>query len=177
MDLILQEGFKRANRSVGLAADDAVKKAWNKAWQDFDPARGEFEHFFASILTSKLSAADRSEERHQSRLVPITDDVDFPDEAAETAMDETITRMDRSSKGTLRNAVARALRQLDKRDRKIFWLRFWKDLSYEEMAQRPEYREERLSVSAFKSRVHRACVILRRLLHEFSPFNRRSGGR
>ncbi len=164
--MILQKGLERANRAKALSADDAVRKAWNTASQKFDSSKGTFIHFFAAILTRKLKTAQRSERRYQNHLAP--ENVDIPDEAAAEAMASSLARMDRRAR---RRSVARALRKLSKRDRKLVWLSFWKEQTYSQIVQRPEYRDAGLKVSTCKSRVSRAYAKMRPLLQEWSPRN------
>ena len=166
---ILQNGFKRINRCNAVAADDALHKAWTKASRQFDASKGKLSHLFAAILTKKLASARRSEMRYQNRFVPFPEDMDFADEAAEIALERMLTHLDRR---VLRNALARGLRHLQKRDRKLLWLSFWKELTYSQIIQRPEYRQAGLTVSACKCRASRAYAKLRLFLKEFSPQDR-----
>ncbi len=165
-DQILTKAFRRANRSDAICPGATVEKAWLKANSDFDARKGEFENFFGLVLSGRIMDASREQRRYHFWFMSFPDGFDFPDAAAEAAWENAIRKMDGVEPPSRRDLVARAVRRLDKLDRKLLWLAFWKDMTYPQIVRHLKCQNQDLSVSAIKNRVSRAYAQLRPLLGE-----------
>lgn len=147
-DLELGRAFRTAGYILGNAADaeeatqDAILHAW-RAWPSMrDPDR--FGPWFERILVN--ACLDRVRRRHGIRLVDL-----------EAAPD--LQGADPFMAGLARDEVGRALAALPAEQRAVVVLRFWRDLSLQDIADRLG-----LPVGTVKSRLHYGMRTMRTTL-------------
>jgi len=152
-DRELGRAYRTAGYILGNAADaeevtqDAILKAW-KAWPMLrDP--GRFGPWFERILVN--ACLDRIRRRHGVRVVEL--------EAA-----PPLAATDPFVAGLARDQVGRALAALPAEQRVVVVLRFWRDLSLAEIAERL-----RLPLGTVKSRLHYAMQAMRPVLESVDP--------
>jgi RNA polymerase sigma-70 factor, ECF subfamily len=152
-DRELGRAFRTAGYILGNASDaqdvtqDAILRAW-KAWPNLrNPDR--FGPWFERILVN--ACLDRIRRRHGVRLV----DLDGAPPLQAT---------DPFSAELARDEVGRALAALPPEQRIVVVLRFWRDLSLEEIAERLG-----LPVGTVKSRLHYAIRAMRSTLDPVGP--------
>lgn len=139
-DRHLDDSYRLARAILGNAAEaeDATHDAFVAAWRSWgslrDPAR--FEHWFDRILVNTCRNRLRRAARHPVRDIS-EQLVAGPDAALAQAHD--------------RDVVATALARLDPEHRIVVALRFYRDLSVDEIAQRIGVRS-----GTVKSRLHYA---------------------
>ena len=144
-DAHLTRAYRLAAVILGSAteAEDAVQDATVTAWRSFhklrDPDR--FDAWFDRILVN--GCRDRLRKRGHVRLIPVQD-------AAERSTS------DRSTAFAERDALAAALQALPAQQRVAVVLRFFEDLSVEQIAQRTGERP-----GTVKSRLHYGLLALR----------------
>ena len=152
-DRELARGFRTAGYILGNAADaeevtqDAVLKAW-KAWPMLRDAQ-RFGPWFERILVN--ACLDRIRRRHGVRLV------DLEAAPALQGKDPFVAQI-------ARDEVGRALAALPPEQRVVLVLRFWRDLSLQEIAERL-----RLPVGTVKSRLHYGMQAMRPVLEPADP--------
>jgi DNA-directed RNA polymerase specialized sigma24 family protein len=109
---------------INVAA--AVNSALCKAMLRFDPARGvKFRCFLAFILHCELVSAWRQECKYCALFVPLSDHFDAVDEAAGSP----------TAFGELQEWLESALSQLSDEDRRLIYLRYEKELNFEEISK------------------------------------------
>jgi RNA polymerase sigma-70 factor (ECF subfamily) len=129
-------------------ADDATQDAFALAWRSRkslrDPAR--FDAWFGRILVNVCR--QRLRQRARSRIRPLA-------EVAEPAT------ADNSQQASARDEIARALARLDADHRIVVVLRYWADLTVEEIAARLD-----VPAGTVKSRLHYALRSMRPRLED-----------
>ena len=142
-----------ATRMLGTRedAEDVTQEAFlraHRALSRYD-ASMSFRTWVMSILVNRCRSAMLQRQRRTARVV----------------LDETVVAhaeaTDRAGDADLRDAIERALAQLDPAQREAFLLKHVEMLSYAEMSTMTGVR-----VSALKMRVQRACDRLQMILHE-----------
>lgn len=132
--------LREAQRVLGAdtLADDAAQEALIRAWRRFDTCT-------ASDPTPWIRAIARNEAiRLVARRIEVRlDDADEPAHQAKVRSDAD-------------ERLADALQALAERDRLLVLLRYWEDLSYEQVACRMQ-----IPLGTVKVRLHRAHAILR----------------
>jgi RNA polymerase sigma-70 factor (ECF subfamily) len=130
-------------------ADDATQDAFAQAWRHRgslrDPAR--FDAWFGRILVNVCREKLRQRERRKVRALTETDDP---------------ATADSTDHVTSRDAVDRALNCLDADHRIVIVLRYWADMTVDEIAERIEVRP-----GTVKSRLHYALRSMRPGLEDF----------
>jgi RNA polymerase sigma-70 factor (ECF subfamily) len=152
-DRELGRAFRTAGYILGNAADaeevtqDAMLKAW-KAWPMLrDP--GRFGPWFERILVN--ACLDRIRRRKGIRLV------DLDTAPALHGADPFVAQL-------ARDEVGRALATLPPEQRVVLVLRFWRDLSLQEIAERL-----RVPLGTVKSRLHYGMQAMRPVLEPADP--------
>jgi RNA polymerase sigma-70 factor, ECF subfamily len=147
-DREIGRGFRTAGYVLGNAAEaeeatqDAILRAW-AAWSTMrDPDR--FGPWFERILMN--TCLDRIRRRHGVRLVDL-------DRAPE------LRGGDPFAAGLARDEIGRAISELPTEQRTVVVLRFWRDLSLEDIADRLG-----LPLGTVKSRLHYAMRAMRSTL-------------
>jgi RNA polymerase sigma-70 factor (ECF subfamily) len=147
-DREIGRGYRTAGYVLGNAAEaeeatqDAIMRAW-QAWATMrDPER--FGPWFERILVN--ACLDRVRRRHGVRLV----DLEHVPE---------LRGADPFAAGLARDEIGRALDGLPAEQRAVVVLRFWRDLSLEDIADRLE-----LPLGTVKSRLHYAMRAMRSTL-------------
>jgi RNA polymerase sigma-70 factor (ECF subfamily) len=132
----------------GRDADDATQDAFTVAWQKRASLRdpGRFGAWFGRILVNVCR--ERLRRRAASRVRPL-------EEAPELAVG------DGSHGAATRDAVGAALRSLDPDHRIVVVLRFWADLTVDEIADRVD-----VPAGTVKSRLHYALRSMRPRLED-----------
>jgi RNA polymerase sigma-70 factor, ECF subfamily len=146
----LPGGYRLAGYLLGDAteAEDATQEALEKAWQawpklrDRDCAGAWFDRIVANTCKDRLRG------RRALRVLALDD------ESADSQSDRDPFR-----DALARDEVGRLVRQLPSDQRMVIALRYWRDLSLEEIAERME-----LPLGTVKSRLHYAMKALRRHL-------------
>lgn len=141
------------------AAEDAAQETFLRAYQNL--LRYDRERPFATWLLS-ISAHYCIDllRRRKFNVFSIDDDdvtIELPDTGAPNPEGEAVRREERDQ-------LQKLLRSLDATDQAAIVLRYWYDFSEAEIAQSLS-----LTVSAVKSRLHRARRTLGRLWQESSP--------
>lgn len=145
------------------AAEDAAQESFLRAYQNI--SRYDRQRPFATWLLS-IAAHHCIDRLRRRRLVLFSLDAEreeddrpteLPDLEAIDPEQETIRRQEQES-------IQTALRELDATDRAAIVLRYWYDFSEVEIAE-----SLNLTVSAVKSRLHRARKAVARLLMAQSP--------
>lgn len=148
--------YRLAYRMLGSAGDaeDCVQETWLSVWRHLHSFRGEA-RLSTYLYRVTTNAALMQLRRKRGREEPL--------EAVGDIADRTIDRPDeRAVRSDARRAVRLALAQINPEQRAPLVLREFEGLSYEEVAD-----VLGLSVSAVKSRLHRARLTLARLLEEW----------
>lgn len=129
-------------------ADDATQDAFAIAWRKRHTLRdpGRFDAWFGRILVNVCR--ERLRRRARSRVRPL-------EEAPEPAVG------DDSQAAAMRDAVRMALRRLDADHRIVVVLRFWADLTVDEIAERVD-----VPAGTVKSRLHYALRSIRPRLED-----------
>ena len=124
-------------------AQDAVQEALIKAWRNWRQLRDResFGPWFERIVVNVCR--DRMRRHRTLRMVEL-------DEAAQVETPDTFAEMIETDR------VAAAVARLEPNQRIVIALRFWRDLSLEQVAQRLE-----LPLGTVKSRLHYALRALR----------------
>jgi len=141
----------------GIEAEDAAQEAFWRAYQklrSYDPER--------SFITWLLSiAAHYCIDQQRKRKYPV-----LPiDEYMEETLPDTAPNPERAvSQRDQDQHLRLLLAQLNPQDRAVLVLRYWHEMSEEEIAQSLE-----LTVSAVKSRLHRARIQLARRWETAQP--------
>jgi RNA polymerase sigma-70 factor (ECF subfamily) len=132
-------------------AEDAAQETFVRAYRALDryDERMSFRTWVMSILINRCRTAMLHRRRRSARVV-----------LDEQAVGEASVDSD-ASDAALRDAIERALAQLDPDQREAFLLKHVESLSYEEMSAATG-----VGVSALKMRVRRACERLQVLLEE-----------
>lgn len=130
-------------------ADDATQDAFAQAWRNRrslrDPDR--FDAWFGKILVNACREKLRKRERRKVRSLEETDDPATADSTDQVSS---------------RDAVDRALNGLDADHRIVIVLRYWADMTVDEIAERIEVRP-----GTVKSRLHYALRSMRPRLEDF----------
>ena len=136
-----------------LEAEDAVSDATVAAWRGFGGLhdRGRFEAWFGRILIN--GCRDRLRRRRRVRIVDLGATLEL--------LADPDRHTDVSAESAERDAVARALGQLDPDHQVVLVLRFWLDLTVEAIADRLG-----IPVGTAKSRLHNAGRRLRQVLDD-----------
>jgi RNA polymerase sigma-70 factor (ECF subfamily) len=146
----LPGSYRFAGYLLGDAADaeDAICEAISRAWQSRDRLRESerFAAWFGRIVTNVCR--DRLRRRHGVRLL----DIDAADDADSIDRDPFLEALER-------DAMGRLVRELPTDQQVVVALRFWRDLTLEEIAERLE-----LPLGTVKSRLHYAIKTLRKEL-------------
>jgi RNA polymerase sigma-70 factor (ECF subfamily) len=138
------------------AAEEATQEAFVRAWRSIDRFRGD-SRFFTWLYRIGINEAKRRAAREPEQLSSL-DDEPVPD-----APDWSDAPQTRLEQGDLRAALERAIRALPFPYRAPLVLRDVEGLSTEQAAEVLE-----LSQPAFKSRLHRARLAVRRALDEYA---------
>lgn len=142
-----------ATRMLGSRedAEEATQETFLRAYRALAryDERTSFRTWLMSILANRCRTTLLHRRRRAARLVLDGDAVAQASQESSAAETE------------LRDAIERALCQLEPAQREAFLLRHVEQLSYEEMAI-----VTGAGISALKMRVRRACERLQRLLHE-----------
>ncbi len=129
-------------------ADDATQDAFALAWRNRrslrDPER--FDAWFGRILVNVCRQKLRERARHQVRALAETDDHPTADSSAQASA---------------RDAVSRAMARLDADHRIVVVLRYWADLTVDEIAERLD-----VPPGTVKSRLHYALRSMRPRLED-----------
>jgi len=164
---IYVEALTSAWRTGASSPHETAARALKIARAAYSPQRGPFKSYVVAIARKIGRSELRKEWNWQKRKVSLPEVADFVDESATEANERLISQMD---KQVWRDALARALRRLDWRKRQYLWLRFWKELTNQEIFIHPNCMLENLATcSGRKSRVHRALIALRSLYFAPSP--------
>jgi RNA polymerase sigma-70 factor (ECF subfamily) len=130
-------------------ADDATQDAFAQAWRNRmslrDPDR--FDAWFGKILVNVCREKLRQREKRKVRSLEETDDPATADSTDHVSS---------------RDAVDRALNGLDADHRIVIVLRYWADMTVDEIAERIEVRP-----GTVKSRLHYALRSMRPRLEDF----------
>lgn len=153
VDRHLRVCLRFATRMLGSVedAEDATQETFLRAWRALARYDGstEFRTWLISILVNRCRTMLRSQGRRGALILP--------DEGAlDRAPDRSFVE-----DGLLRDAIGRALAQLEPGQREAFLLKHVEQLSYEEM-----HAATGIGISALKMRVQRACDRLQDLLEE-----------
>jgi RNA polymerase sigma factor, sigma-70 family len=144
-DVALLGSYRTAAYVLGdrTEAEDAVQEALVLAWRAWPRLRDvtRFEAWFDRILVNVCYERLRGRKRAPSEALP-------PDVA--------VTERDSFASAIARDAVARALHILTPEQRIVVVLRYWRDLSIEEIAERV-----RIPSGTVRSRLHYALRTLR----------------
>jgi RNA polymerase sigma-70 factor (ECF subfamily) len=138
------------------AAEEATQEAFVRAWRSIDRFRGD-SRFFTWLYRIGINEAKRRAAREPEQLSSL-DDEPVPD-----APDWSDAPQTRLEQGDLRAALERAIRALPFPYLAPLVLRDVEGLSTEQAAEVLE-----LSQPAFKSRLHRARLAVRRALDEYA---------
>jgi RNA polymerase sigma-70 factor (ECF subfamily) len=142
----INRAYRMAGLILGNAADgedatqDALLRAWRSVGSLRDPDR--FEHWFDQILIN--ACRDRLRRRRVVRFIELD-----PDRSTTAAVDPFRQVYER-------DRALRAMSVLDGELRMVVVLRFWADLSLEEVAVRLGW-----PLGTVKSRLHRALALMR----------------
>ena len=130
-------------------ADDATQDAFAQAWRNRRSLRdlGRFDAWFGKILVNACREKLRKRERRKVRSLEETDDPATADSTDQVSS---------------RDAVDRALNGLDADHRIVIVLRYWADMTVDEIAERIEVRP-----GTVKSRLHYALRSMRPRLEDF----------
>jgi RNA polymerase sigma-70 factor (ECF subfamily) len=142
--------LERAYRLAGLLlgsrddAQDATQDALVRAWSSFSSLRSldDFQPWFDRILVNVCR--DRLRRRRLVRFIPLADD------AGRRALGDPFAHV------LADDALNRAMTTLDDDLRSAVVLRFWADLTVEDIARRTGVRP-----GTIKSRLHRAMGLIR----------------
>ena len=131
-------------------AEDVTQETFLRAYTALDryDTTLTFQTWLMSILVNRCRTALASRRRRDARVVL---DDGLVEGAASPMVDDA----------AMRDAITRALAQLDHKQREAFLLKHLEELSYEEMSA-----VTGVGVSALKMRVQRACERLQTLLEE-----------
>ena len=144
-DAALLGSYRTAAHVLGdrSEAEDAVQEALVLAWRAWPRLRDltRFEAWFDRILVNVCYERLRGRKRAPSEALP-------PDPAA--------TERDAFASAIARDAIARALHTLTPEQRIVVVLRYWRDLSIDEIAERV-----RIPSGTVRSRLHYALRTLR----------------
>lgn len=129
-------------------ADDATQDAFGQAWRARRSLRDPdcFDAWFGRILVNVCR--ERLRQRARQRVRPLTPTDDLP-------------VADASGHVSARDEIGRAVARLDPDHRIVVILRFWADLTVEDIAQRVGIAE-----GTVKSRLHHSMQLLRTALEE-----------
>jgi RNA polymerase sigma-70 factor (ECF subfamily) len=129
-------------------ADDATQEAFTSAWRHRRGLRdlGRFDAWFGRILVNECRHRLRRRARDRVRVLP---------DAAEQAVPDS------SGNVSARDAISRAIARLDADHRIVVVLRYWADLSVDEIAARLD-----VPSGTVKSRLHYALRSMRPRLEE-----------
>jgi RNA polymerase sigma-70 factor (sigma-E family) len=129
-------------------ADDATQEAFASAWRNRKSLRdaGRFDAWFGRILVNECRHRLRRRARERIRPLP---------ELAEPAV------ADASGHVSARDAISRAVARLDADHRMVVILRYWADLSVDEIAARLD-----VPSGTVKSRLHYALRSMRPKLED-----------
>jgi RNA polymerase sigma factor (sigma-70 family) len=129
-------------------ADDATQEAFTSAWRHRRSLRdpGRFDAWFGRILVNECRHRLRRRARDRVRVLP---------DAAEQAVPDS------SGNVSARDAISRAIARLDADHRIVVVLRYWADLSVDEIAARLD-----VPSGTVKSRLHYALRSMRPRLEE-----------
>jgi RNA polymerase sigma-70 factor (ECF subfamily) len=146
----VESAFRLAWAILGdtVDAEDATQDAFHQAWRSRaglrDPER--FDAWFGRILVNVCREKLRQRARQKVRPLTETDDLPTPDATGNVST---------------RDAIARAMRRLDADHRIVVVLRFWSDLTVDEIAERLG-----LPAGTVKSRLHYALRSMRPRLED-----------
>jgi len=131
-------------------AEDVTQETFLRAYTALDryDTTLTFQTWLMSILVNRCRTALASRRRRDARVVL---DEGIVESAASPMVDDA----------AMRDAITRALAQLDHKQREAFLLKHLEELSYEEMSA-----VTGVGISALKMRVQRACERLQMLLEE-----------
>lgn len=153
VDRHLRVCLRFATRMLGSVedAEDATQETFLRAWRALARYDGstEFRTWLISILVNRCRTMLRSQGRRGALILP-------DEGAVDRAPDRSFVE-----DGLLRDAIGRALAQLEPAQREAFLLKHVEQLSYEEM-----HAITGIGISALKMRVQRACDRLQDLLEE-----------
>jgi RNA polymerase sigma-70 factor (ECF subfamily) len=145
--------FNLCYRMLGdrCEAEDAAQEAFLRAYsrlRSYDPAR-PFKTWLFSI------AAHYCIDRLRKRRVAVLGIDDEPIQYHPALRSSSPSPLDIAERGERRDGVQALLQELPAQDRAAIVMRYWYDLSYEEIAEATG-----ATVSSVKSRLHRARVAL-----------------
>ena len=144
-DIALLGSYRTAAYVLGdrTEAEDAVQEALVLAWRGWPKLRdaARFEAWFDRILVNVCYERLRGRKRAPSEAL---------------APDAPVSGRDPFAAGLARDAVSRALHSLTPEQRIVVVLRYWRDLSIEEIAERV-----RIPSGTVRSRLHYALRTLR----------------
>ncbi|SRR5579884_1607777 len=131
-------------------AEDAVQEAFIKAYLNLGSFRPEYAFYtwISTILSNVCYSALRARDWQVSRL---PDGVLHPQRLSEPNDDPAIAALVRSRDETLRAAM----HSLPRKYARVLVLRYWRDLSYQEVAEVTGQ-----SMAAVKTQIHRAHLLL-----------------
>lgn len=157
-------------RMLGEAgeAEDAAQEAFLRAYSrlgSYHPAR-PFKTWLFSIASHHC--INRLRKR---RLVWLSLDEPLPPNDMPALAEQAPGPEERAIRGEQTDAIQRLLARLSPDDRAVIVMRYWYDMSYEEISETTG-----ATVSAVKSRLHRARVALGEML-QASPSARRAAPR
>jgi len=113
---------------------------------------------FKSVLGTRLFFDPKSAYKREVNDLPTVELLESHADVADDREEDERIRRERRGK------IAAALRQLPPGKRRLLWLHFWRDLSYAEIALRPEFKDKGITKEALRCRVSRAYDQLRALL-------------
>lgn len=139
---------------------DVFMQVWMKA-DRFDPVRGSAKAWIFTMARSRSLDALRREARHRrEQLHPETDVAAYTDDNAEQTFDQLET-------ATVASAVRDSLHALNRGQRQVIRLAFFKGLSHQEIAERLG-----LPLGTVKSHCRRGLGRMRSVLSLFDPARR-----
>lgn len=127
--------------------DEVLSETFVAAWKSWN----SFEHksklftWLCRIALNKIADYYRDQvNRNSGIIVPLFGNLNIPDS-------QTLTPLEKMSLQELRRSVDNCLNLLPHKTRRLLWLRYWKDLSYNEIA-----KTLNISKRAVEGRLYRA---------------------
>ncbi|MEK7061555.1 MAG: sigma-70 family RNA polymerase sigma factor, partial [Patescibacteria group bacterium] len=113
------------------AVDEVLSETFAAAWKGWNSFEHKSSYFtwLCRIALNKIADYYRDQvNRNSGIIVPLFGNLNIPD-------DKSLTPIEKISLQELRKSVDDCLNLLPYEKRKLLWFRYWKDLSYDEIAK------------------------------------------
>ena len=128
--------------------DEILSETFIAAWKGWHTFKHKSSYFtwLCRIALNKIADYYRDQIHHNSQIiVPLFGNLDIPD-------DKTLSPEEKMSLGELRASVNNCLNLLPYEKRRLLWFRYWKDLSYTEMARMMNISERAVEGKLYRAR-------------------------